>query len=359
GLTDHKIHSEYHERVGFVVRRLLPPEPVNSTREFPEFDPLSWDEYALVAGAAAPGWRKITKSGGGGFTNLVPGEEQLPLFPVHYTEDDGRKRRILAGVVPVGKREAYMGAARSVEPDPQNPVNGTRPKSARVVLFRTQVAEPWKSLIDCADSVRRRIKYPVGEEDAPTVETFSKLTQETIKVTREQIQVVSWCILLDFAKYLQKYLGKLWEVVLDPGKDEVDLENDAEKHLFRALCSPDPGQDFKRQLTKDTRYFINDVKSSLRDALQAIGDPKVDLENLPDSVIDIYDRNKPNPNWPQFLFPLADPVLNIEVLKTSDLFEPLGANDEVDSEVVASSEPSPNDFLARVDKLVVLVARAL
>ena len=41
-----------------------------------------------------------------------PGEEQLPLFAMHFNADDGHKRRLFAGLIPVGRREAYVGAAQ-------------------------------------------------------------------------------------------------------------------------------------------------------------------------------------------------------------------------------------------------------
>jgi hypothetical protein len=211
-----------------------------------------------------------------------------------------------------------------------------------MVLFRTQVAEPWKSLIGRSETVSTML---LGDESGMTQDEKDEKKSalpKLVKATREQMQVASWYILLDFATYLQKYLGGVWQVVLDPAKGEADLESQAEKNLFRALCGPDPGQEFRKKLTENTSFSANDVKVSLRDALRAFGDPDNTLENLLDTVIDVYDLSAANPNWPPFLFPLADPVLRVDVLKIADT---------VATGVV--------ELLAGIDKLVALVARAL
>jgi hypothetical protein len=233
-----------------------------------------------------------------------------------------------------------------------------------MVLFRTKVAEPWKSLINRADSIRNQIKYPIGEADAPTAEVFDKLTYETIKSTREQMQVASWYILLDFAKYLQKYLGNLWEVVLDPARGAADLDRDEEKNLFKALTSTVTSLTFRNALTKDgsqeTVYSSTDVAASLRDALRMIGDPSAKWEDGLDAVTEVYDRQQVKSKWPGFLFPLADPVAG-DVPRISDEVAQLVEADGVDIEPPVKDEASPDVLQQKqsVDWLVALVARAL
>jgi hypothetical protein len=355
GLTDHKIDSGHQERVGFVVRRLLPPESVNSSRDLPDVDLRSWDEYALVTGLNGPGWKKVPKVAGGVLPGVATGEEQLPLFPNHYGEDDGRKRRVLAGVIPVGKREAYLGAGRSSETDPLNPASTARPKAARMVLFRTQVAEPWKNLISRAASVRQLLKDSEGEADA--------VPADVIKACREQIQVISWYILLDFAAYLQKYLGTFWQVVLDPSKGEADLDSSGEKNLFRALTVTTTVQ-FRTDLTTDdsrgTVYLSGDVAGSLRDALRFIGDPAANWREKLDTVTDVYSRSSANPGWPGFLFPLADPVSE-SLPQISTTLGPVTADDGVESEAAPNDgfSPAVQALRQNVDLLVALVTRAL
>lgn len=363
GLTDHKIDGGHQERVGFVVRRLLPPEPVNSSKDLPNFDVRTWEEYALVVGADGPGWKKVPKIAGGVIPGTVAGEEHLPLFPTHYGDDDGRKHRVLAGVIPVGKREAYLGAGRSSEADPLNPASTTRPKAARMVLFRTQVAEPWKSLIGRAGSIRTLIEGNKKLEDKDIPKDINTKVAELIKSTREQMQVASWYILLDFARYLQKYLGTLWQVILDTSKGETDLNSAAEQKLFQALTTTTSMQ-FKTDLTTDDNlnhiYPIGVVADSLRDALRFIGDPAKNWGEKLDAVTDSYKRGSANPEWPGFLFPLADPVS--ESLPQIPIgLGPVTAEDGLESEAAPNDGFSPAVQILRqnVDLLVALVTRAL
>ena len=371
GLTDHKIDAGHQERVGFIVRRLLPPGSVDPKQDLPASDPSGWDEYALVTGTGGSGWQKFEKLAGQGYRRLLTGEEILALFPVHYTDDDERKRRVLAGVVPVGKREAYLGATRNNETDQADSPNKTRPKTARVVLFRTQVAEPWKSLIQHAETVRQKLNGVDIGLSQKEKEEKALVKQQIVKTTREQMQVASWYILLDFAKYLQKYLGKLWEVVLDAGKGETDLESQAERNLFRALINSELNDSLFKSLAMDCvdktshqKLYpdVQDVKN-LRDVLRILGNPNAEWQKKLDQIEVVYERDKKNTglDWPGFLFPLADPELIIQVPNISEMVAPLEETDEVDGNVVTNTDagPTSNVPLAQVDKIVALVARAL
>ena len=109
GLPDRTLDTARQERVTFVVRRLVHPDPSQTTTAC---DLDNCDEYALVQTPRGNAWQQITKVNGRKGEVLIPGEEQLPLFAVHFRADDGHRRRLLAGLIPVGKREAYLGAAK-------------------------------------------------------------------------------------------------------------------------------------------------------------------------------------------------------------------------------------------------------
>ena len=120
GLPDRTLDTANQERATFVVRRLVHPDPTNTTAPG---DPASWAEYALVQTPRGSVWQQITDATQRQADVLVPGEEQLPLFAMHFTADDGRKRRLFAGLIPVGRREAYLGAAQGAPSQAQ----GTQP----------------------------------------------------------------------------------------------------------------------------------------------------------------------------------------------------------------------------------------
>src|SRR5438067_6240317 len=96
GLPDRALSTGRQDRATFVVRRL---RTVNGATV----------EYAFmpsVPNAPNSGWQDASAAP----ELLQPGEEQLPLFALNFGDDTGYRRRLLAGLVPVGKREAYMGA---------------------------------------------------------------------------------------------------------------------------------------------------------------------------------------------------------------------------------------------------------
>src|SRR5262249_7720708 len=123
GLPDRAIVPARQERVGFVVRRLMPSRPLNIREALPPLNPddwpATWDEYPFVVAPDRAGWKRVTKQKR---NNLETGEEQLPLFAVQMSEDDGRRRRLLAGLVPVGRREAYLHASQRPQTGDPAPV---------------------------------------------------------------------------------------------------------------------------------------------------------------------------------------------------------------------------------------------
>ena len=115
---------------------------------------------------------------------LRPNEEANTLFGVNYTEDDGRRRRLFAGLIPVGKREALL-AATPATPPPDS--EALYPQDPRDALLQLKVTGPWMSLVDKARSVQRNI----GARTSPDPEK-SDPAKRNLTIGREQIQTGSW-----------------------------------------------------------------------------------------------------------------------------------------------------------------------
>ena len=102
GLPDRAIDVPNRERAGLLVRRLLakPGQTLNPKQ------PSTYDEYGWFGDRQRGSWLKIGQPDG----EAPLGEERLAMFPLTF-DAGGRKRRLLAGMVPVASREVYEGGA--------------------------------------------------------------------------------------------------------------------------------------------------------------------------------------------------------------------------------------------------------
>jgi hypothetical protein len=238
GLPDRLLDINSDEQVSFVMRRLK-PNPEN---------PDQFDEYGFVSTPGGNHWELL-----GGVTDphvriLSPGEEQLPLFGVTYLEDGGRRRRLLGGVIPVGKRETYIGAPVVSKGIPTaESTSGESDQSAldetndpRLALLHTQVVAPWRALIRVKErletlaELRQRLSEEgITERDDDPVawDEAHDMHNELVEQTNQQIQTASWYILLDLADYLDAYGIK--KDLLQTLRAEGSL--DSERNLANAL----------------------------------------------------------------------------------------------------------------------------
>ncbi|HZH92129.1 MAG TPA: hypothetical protein VEX70_16145 [Pyrinomonadaceae bacterium] len=382
GLPDRAVNPARDERASFVVRRLLPPNfldangQIDRSQKLPDFDEGSWEEYALATTAAGTGWRKVSTASGGGIAPaaradvLVAGEEQLPLFPVNYTQDDGHRRRVLTGFIPVGKRENYMGAgALSGATAGANAATGDasatdndRPVDPRMMPLWLDVTEPWTRLIERAGATYKMFNPPpLPKTDDEAFDPTAK--KGTLKSLREQIQTVSWYILLDFAKYLEQYLPGVWKTVTGAATPALSAPEAAlvgalaatafDQATYTKLTNETPAAaDELKSLVKGVGYQAKDVSKTLADALKAIrGGTPLDaakaakLEDDLESVSTAYLRDNPDAKWPTFLFPLADTEFEGPLAPKAP-----GATDDTDRFLKAAG---------RVSHLASLVAAAL
>ncbi|MCL4499268.1 MAG: hypothetical protein M1335_03370 [Chloroflexi bacterium] len=356
GMPDRAVDPGRSERAFFVLRRMLPPDQTATGEPLPEYNADTWEEYAYIATDNGGSWKRVGKSSGAAAGSSVEGEEHLPMFGVKYRESDDRIRRLFAGLIPVGKREAYMAAASVGDGGTASSSGTPLPKTSRKIHFRSQVAEPWKNIIDQA----ARFNKVLTEPSDPSPYQFE--IDALKKNAREQLQTQSWLVLLDFAAFLEKYAASVWDAILDSSKEgglsaaETALLNGLKNvkttsALVTALTGTWVGKDDHYHASP---YSASDIKGTLYLALKAIaGDTK--LETATGS----YDRSVKGGKWPAFLFPLAD--LEKTALTFSNGVTPLGAQDQidVDEQIAVSEAADVQTQKANVDKLVALVIRAM
>lgn len=184
GLPEHQLAGG-HERVGFVLRRL-----------FGTF------EHAYISDEGGGRWQRVDDG-------LAPAEELLPLFRLRHADSLGRSRTLWAGLVPVGRREAYL--ASPVVSTPVSLVAGQRaaldpaPPSApapsvmgRLTDLRMSVIEPWKAMIAAATRTAGSLDTSKGTE-----------SQQRAFAANIDFQMQSWLLLLDLKRWIAAHLDEV------------------------------------------------------------------------------------------------------------------------------------------------------
>jgi hypothetical protein len=197
GLPDRALATGGSEQVGFVLRRLLPP----SANAAPV-------EYAFVKDASGARWQQVGPSDA-----MVAGEELLPLFSMGFTADNGQPRRLHAGLIPVGRREEYMGtqAQKSAGGAGGGVAQAPSVVASRKEQFKLDVSEPWKNVVRSAVYAKGRIMTVVPDAG---VDAANRAAQA--EAANRQLQGQSWLALLDFADYLASHLPAVWSAVETP-----------------------------------------------------------------------------------------------------------------------------------------------
>ncbi|MEO8380052.1 MAG: hypothetical protein ABI779_10355 [Acidobacteriota bacterium] len=196
GLPDRAVDTTRQEKTTFVLRMLQPPA---TTRFNP--DPAASAELAHVNGA----WVPITDG-----ATLVAGETQYPLSPFTYEEVDGRKRRVFNGLIPVARREELL-AAKTPDPPGTN-ASPLIPIDGRQMLLKTQVLGPWAALTDVAKLSAKQVA--ATSEPPPDPVARAAAIAAARKIANEQIQTVSWLILLDLDQWLLENLSEVHDAVI-------------------------------------------------------------------------------------------------------------------------------------------------
>ena len=384
GLPDREVNPARH-KVSFVVRRLFPKTPGAAGQPLPNAAQTAlWDEFAFVLGGKVGQWQKVAAADdeGAGAT-LVRGEERLSMFPAFYAQDDGHRRRLFVGSVPVGKREVYQGAAANSAPPPAPGGGETAQEKARrlgmldprVVLFQIQVVGPWKALVNVAmrsglpgqdpddvahlkaarhDRVYKAYKkddtydpdHPLQSYDPKYPLILPVADPIALRAERSAMQTSSWYLLLDLFLFLSKQLPAFWAEAQKPSPNFASTSANA---LFKALRDAalpaglaSVGSDNASLVPTGSAYAAGDVKDSLIDVLIAIGrsEGKFELaleaapDRLPPATGSMPPFEIPPPTgsdsapavkpagWPNFLFLFADAWFGVRQPPTPSNFAP-------------------------------------
>jgi hypothetical protein len=233
GLPDRALVQGGSEQIGFVLRRMLPFRPDSK-------DDADRREFAFVKDAQGFRWQQVAAEAEVA-SRMTAGEELLPLFPLNYHDTLNHMRTLWTGLIPVGRREEYMGATvdrtlpaslaaaqmqslqASAVPGPATGI------TARMTQFKMEVAEPWKNLIRASYVAQEALKQPkpVGMSDSepPDAKTMRVYTLNL------QWQMQSWLILLDFADFLAVHLPEVWNAVAN-GISLSDPPSSPRRKLF-------------------------------------------------------------------------------------------------------------------------------
>jgi len=192
------------------------------------------------------------------------------------------------------------------------------------------------------------------EEDA---EQRRKDYVDALDRLREQIQTGSWYVLLDFAKFLERYLSSVWQSLKNglPG----DALSGPEWVLAEAIRSTALLPDLVDALAGKFRPLNYSVAADLATALVSVAAWEAQLEGV-ESALDLGLRVDPSgEGWPDFLFPLANPALEMDRIgRNGNLFGLLPGPEE--GAAVLDESALPLDAkLDRIERLAELVQAAL
>jgi hypothetical protein len=177
GLPDRVVNTTKKEKVSFVLRRI----GVDGTE-------MAWVSDPSKDPPHNKNWVALAPDSFGDFKAVAKNEELLPMLPLNFT-DNGRKRRLLLGLIPTSSYETFQ-------------------------------ATPSLSLVPAADDLDllsdRAKKSPLLEEvDTKVVDPLDKLVNYQ-PGPEAPVQEASQFILLDFALFLSKNLPTLWAALTDP-----------------------------------------------------------------------------------------------------------------------------------------------
>ncbi|HUH12536.1 MAG TPA: hypothetical protein VMK65_05480, partial [Longimicrobiales bacterium] len=354
GLPDRKVNPGKDERPSFVMRRLLPPSAPDAGAAASPPDLASWEEHAFLATADGYAWEKVGSAADGTAARILPDEERTRLFGAGFTGEEGRERRMFAGVVPVGAREAYLGAPLREGADGGEGAAGgdasapaaAAPPDPRLTLFRIQVLEPWRALIAQASVAAGQAAASASHPEFGVPGNIPAAKANALDLVREQIQTGSWYILLDLADFLKSELPGTWQQVKAPPATAPVVGT-----LLHALNLPVPLAPpltplalFTGFLSRTDRYTAGHIKATLADALRAVTADGVATRL--ERVTTPYDRQAPHADWPSFLFPLADPEQESSISFSGLRGKLKQLEDLIEKELAASPKDLPQPATA-------------
>ena len=286
-----------HETVHYVIRRLLPRAAATPPHIGDPPPPLPPPvEFAYVKNGDDARWQLI-ESG----TDLAPGEELLPLFPLAHHDENGVARTLWSGLIPVARREEYIGkeVSRTIVSLADGQLAALRPgappvptpsRAARTAQLRVEVSEPWKAMVRAA--IKAGSEFKLDKDSSPA----EQLAQRQIRVKKYnlQYQTQSWLLLLDLADWISAHLPNLSAAI---GSTAPVLEGltEAEAKALNWLNSTNAS-------ALDGTMGPPAMATSMRDALRRIIEFRIPLES---AKVHYPASNIVSPGWPDFHFPLA------------------------------------------------------
>jgi hypothetical protein len=306
GMPDHML--ENGERAGFVVRRLV----ARSTNQTAAPHPISWagdwGEYALVPGGSERAWVPADS------TQLAAGEERLPLFPMNYIAADGRRRRLLAGMLPVARRDAYMAAPVHIPAEqPADPTKDIPPIDPRLAMLHNDIIQIYWTAKEILANAGRRISASIpGAPNRPNGQDAAML-----QGARDQVQVATWYALLDFSSYLAVNLPQVRKAIGAP----FPPEQPDEAHL----PPPDTAKQAAEDALLDHLKTISVASITLDVALRKVEEYRTKLENTTQMYTNTSIDTDPDPNIDTSNPPDPEtwPITDLPFLITDEDFDQL------------------------------------
>jgi len=187
GLPDHTVKVNQGEKTTFVLRRVQPVSTAVNPASTP-FSEQNYTEYAWIPGATPPGWVPASAN------SIAPGEDKLPLFATTFGTN-GTRRRMLAGVIPAGRKQTYVGGVALTQTAGQ--VAPSTAVDPRAIDFQGQVLDPWADLVNWAGNLQ---DVTPGQGSTASADVLAAAQSSAY-------------ILIDFANYLASNLPPVWTAV--------------------------------------------------------------------------------------------------------------------------------------------------
>jgi hypothetical protein len=185
GLPDHTVKPDEGESIGFVIRRVDP----TTTSTTAVFNPATRQEFAWIDGER-PGWRLVSTTG------LAAGEQEMALFPMAYGEN-GSRRRMLAGLIPVGRRQEYVSGRTLPALSSAALATAAPGDDPRIIDLQRTLIDPWAEQIDLFNN-----KLSAADKANPDI--------------RFSLDQGAALILLDFLNFLLEQAPAVGGKIVDP-----------------------------------------------------------------------------------------------------------------------------------------------
>ena len=235
GLPDHTVKPNQGETTTFVLRRLGLPADVTEPQPG-----QTYDEYAWTTAATPAGW--VLADPG----SLAPGEEQNALFNFQFPANGGT-RRLFGGLIPVGKRQAFV-TGRALRAQPGSVPAPPTPDDPRKIEFQGKVLDPWADLVNWYHTL----------STVATSDDFASAEASAF-------------ILMDFATYLGTYLPDVLAAVNDASK--ASNLSGAQLDLYTAFSATMGAQDHGNYTLAQAMVLATNASNDFENQTYSPGTP--------------------------------------------------------------------------------------